>query len=115
RRLDQEEYAGRKASNAQALKWPRVGVRDEDGRTYPSDVVPEVVKNAQVELALGYGAGEADPFGAGDLDAFSAVTVGPIEIELRDAPKPGALPDHVRRLLSHVLVGSGVTFRLVRG
>lgn len=115
RRLDQEDYAGRKASNAQALKWPRVGVRDEDGRTYPSDVVPEVVKNAQVELALGYGDGAADPFGAGDLDAFSAVTVGPIEIELRDAPKPGALPDHVRRLLSHVLVGSGVTFRLVRG
>src|SRR5690606_31374425 len=73
RRLDQEDYAGRKASNAQALKWPRVGVRDEDGRVYPSDVVPEVVKNAQVELALGYGDGSSDPFGAGDLDAFSAV------------------------------------------
>src|SRR5690606_32459077 len=52
RRLDQEDYAGRKASPDQALKWPRVGAKDEDGRTYQSDVVPEVVKNAQVELAL---------------------------------------------------------------
>src|SRR5690606_40361313 len=45
RRLDQEEYAGRKASSTQALKWPRVGVRDEDGRTYPSDVIPEPIKD----------------------------------------------------------------------
>src|SRR5690606_36370355 len=103
------------ASNAQALKWPREGVRDEDGRMYPSDVVPDVVKSAQIELALGYGDGAMDPFAAGDLDAYKRVQVGPIEVEMRDSsPVPGALPDQVRRLLAHLIVGSAVTFQLVR-
>src|SRR5690606_14902 len=115
RRLDQEEYAGRKASSTQALKWPRVGVKDEDGRPYPSDVIPEPIKAAQIEIALGYGDGAEDPFAAGDLDAYKRVQVGPIEVEMRDSsPVPGALPDQVRRLLAHLLVGSAVTFQLVR-
>lgn len=113
-RLDQEGYAGRKASPTQALKWPRVGARDEDGRPYPVDVVPGVVKDAQIELAIGFD-GTSDPSGPGELDAYSAVKVGPLTVNLRDAPKPGALPAQVRRLLAHVLTTGGGMIRLVRG
>lgn len=113
-RLDQEGYAGRKASPTQALKWPRVGARDEDGRPYPVDVVPGVVKDAQIELAIGFD-GTSDPSGPGEMDAYRSVKVGPIAVELRDAPRPGALPDDVQRMLSHVLASGRYTVRLARG
>ena len=113
RRLDEEDYAGRKAKYSQALQWPRVGARDEDGRPIPSSTVPRVVRAAQIEIAMSYG--EGDPYGGGELDGYSAVKVGPISIDLRDGAKPGALPDQVRRLLRHVLRTGGSTMRLVRG
>lgn len=113
RRLDQEEYAGTKRSRVQALKWPRSGAKDEDGWLYPSDEVPNAVKAAQVEVAMGYGDG--DPYGGGDLDEYRSVKVGPITVDLRDGAKPGAMPDQVLRLLRHVLRTGGNTVRVVRG
>jgi hypothetical protein len=112
-RLDQEGYRGRRRSHDQALKWPRSGAKDEDGWLYPSDEVPQVVKAAQCDLAIGYG--DSDPFAGGDLDAYSAVKIGPLSVDLRGGAKPGALPDQVLRSLRHVLVTGGNTVRLVRG
>lgn len=114
-RLDQEGYAGRKATGTQALKWPRYGARDEDGRMYPSDVVPEIVKRAQVDLALSYANGETDPGAPGEMDAYESVTVGPLQVTLRQPQRAGALPEAVKRTLRHVLRTSGSTGRLVRG
>lgn len=112
-RLDQEDYRGRKRSHDQALKWPRSGAKDVDGWLYPSDEVPQVVKAAQCDLAIGYG--DSDPYAGGDLDGYSAVKIGPLSIDLRAGAKPGAMPDQVLRSLRHVLMTGGPTVRLVRG
>ena len=53
RRLEQEEYRGWRATNAQALKWPRNAVQNPDsGQVYDPTVVPDGVKRATCELAL---------------------------------------------------------------
>ena len=41
-----------KTESDQALKWPRVGVNDEDGIPFDSDAIPERVKQATYMAAL---------------------------------------------------------------
>lgn len=61
RELDNLPWLGTRSDATQVLEWPREWVRDPDtpisdpGQDYPyyaDDVVPERVKDAQVELAL---------------------------------------------------------------
>ena len=48
----QFQFAGWKASDAQALQWPRLSVRNPDGEDdLPPDVVPVAVRDATCELA----------------------------------------------------------------
>src|SRR5689334_3704609 len=65
RRLEQEQYLGRKATQTQALKFPRAelysggfygafasyGLTDDEDYPIASDTIPQVVKDAQCELA----------------------------------------------------------------
>lgn len=44
-------WRGTKASSDQALDWPRYDVIDTDGYLIASNVVPQDVKSAQIELA----------------------------------------------------------------
>lgn len=115
RRLDQEDYTGTKADSSQALKWPRYGVKDEDGRTYDSDAIPTIVQHAQMEQAIAYLTADSDPEAATGLEGFASVTVGPLQVTPRHTSAQGALPDIVRRLLRPVLTTGASTIRLVRG
>lgn len=45
-------WKGRKATEEQALDWPRYAVYDKDGYYIDSDVIPQQVKDAQSELAF---------------------------------------------------------------
>lgn len=44
-------WNGSITSTSQAMSWPRTGVTDKEGRTLDSAIVPERVKQAQIELA----------------------------------------------------------------
>lgn len=114
KRIDQEEFAGTKASAIQALKWPRVGAKDDDGRTYPSDTIPQVVKDAQCELAIAYLTADGDAWADTGLGGFEFVQVGPLQVRPRQGQAAGELPENVRRLLMPVLATSRVNFRLLR-
>ncbi len=53
RLLDEQiEWSGYAKSNEQALRWPRDGVLDRDGRFYfANTIIPPFLKNATAELA----------------------------------------------------------------
>lgn len=113
RRLDQEDYRGSKTEYEQALKWPRRGACDSDGFTYDSDEVPRPVKDATCELALLLI--ESDALKQSKLTNFAHIKIGPLDITPRQPQVSGALPAQVVRLLSHLLMSSRGTIRMVRG
>src|SRR5690242_11091243 len=44
--LERKSYQGYKSDSAQALKFPRTGIFDEDGDQYATDAVPDDVQRA---------------------------------------------------------------------
>lgn len=50
--LERLEWDGGIASTTQALRWPRFGAYDEDGREFASNAIPKPLKDATAELAL---------------------------------------------------------------
>jgi hypothetical protein len=113
RRLDQEQYLGRKVTQTQALKFPRAAdgnylydFSDDEGYPIDSTTIPQVVKDAQCELAyallLDPGLFDGDP-----LSRFSRVVVGDEDL----TPRAGAgryheLPFRVIYLLRYLRIGS---------
>jgi hypothetical protein len=96
-RLDQELFMGTRATETQALKWPRTGVYS-DGVLLPSDSIPQKVKDATCELALTLaGKNILEPT---ELAQFSSLSVGPISMVMNKEFVPSeALPIQVARLL----------------
>jgi hypothetical protein len=90
-RLEQEKYKGTRTTSTQALKFPRVGLVDDDGVTLSADVVPIQVCQAQCELALALLAGGTSDITAGTgLEAFKSLAVGPIRLDLQDPVTSGS-------------------------
>lgn len=81
-RLEQEKYKGTRTTAAQALKFPRIGLVDDDGMAVDSDVVPLVVKQAQCEYALDLLIGDTTR-GTG-LEQFKSLAVSSIRLDMRD-------------------------------
>lgn len=117
-RLEQEQYVGRKATETQALKWPRVCVFDDDDVEYAADVIPIPVKNATCELALALlASGDTDALAPTGLEQFKALEIGEIALTMRDGapPAPGGLPASVRRWLRDLLDTPASGARVYRG
>ena len=60
--FESRQFIGKKATDAQALQWPRSYV-DIDGYSINTDEIPQQVKNSIYELAYGFeqGYGISDP------------------------------------------------------
>jgi len=98
-RLEQEDYWGSVTDIDQALKWPRNGLTDEDGRLIDDDTIPSRIKNACQELALELLGGGVALIDTG-LEGFINVKVGSLDVTPRVSRIAGTLPANVRRLLS---------------
>jgi hypothetical protein len=81
-RMEQEKYKGTRTTTAQALKFPRIGLVDDDGLAVDPDVVPLVVKQAQCEYALDLLIGDTTR-GTG-LEQFKSLAVSSIRLDMRD-------------------------------
>lgn len=116
RRLDQESYEGVRDDvdhEDQALEWPRSGATHPDGHAYDHDVIPPLIKRATYELALAMlGDDLLDDTG---LEGFEEVSVGPLSVVPRHSQRAGELPEHVRREIDPVTIGSRNNVRLQRG
>ena len=94
-RIDRERFLGARASDTQALQWPRTGVRKPDTFTstyttgfpyrvttdyYTDTEIPEQVKKAQVILAV-YLNNNRDGLGLSGLEDYRRRNVGGVAVE----------------------------------
>jgi len=91
------DWEGYKATDAQALRWPRYGVYSVDKYLIDSNVIPQFLVNATCEMArilLTSGDTTANP----DTLGFSRLQVGSLELEIdkSDRDRFGSIPDSVR-------------------
>ena len=116
-RLDRERFIGAKATNTQALQWPRTGVRKPDtyvntyatgfpfriSEDYFSETeIPDQVKRAQVVLAV-YLNNNKDGIGLSGLEDFKNVQIGSLNVTPDKTGAVGA--DRVPPLLERYLTG----------
>ncbi len=116
-RLDRERYLGARATDTQALQWPRTGVRKPDtyvntyatgfpfriSEDYFTDTeIPDQVKRAQVVLAV-YLNNNKDGIGLSGLEDFKNVQIGSLNVTPDKTGAVGA--DRVPPLLERYLTG----------
>lgn len=112
-RIDRERFFGNRASNTQALQWPRQGVRKPDqyvpsyqagyafsirADQFADDEIPDEVKKAQVLLAL-YLVSEPDALNLGGLEQFKNVSIGPLSVTPMQPQNQRLLPPLVEQYL----------------
>lgn len=112
-------WEGTRKTSIQALDWPRYEVAIKDTPSfyggwpsyYPSDLVPQEVKNACAELAVRAAAGDL----LADLDTpVIREKVGPIETEYAVGARQYKRYPAIEKLLEPYLTGSSNSFSLVR-
>lgn len=112
--VDGYNYTGTKATLAQARQWPRIDAA-QDGFPLASDIIPQLVKDAQCEAALRQSASALQPDVAPGM--VTEETVGPITVKYSDNSNNGR-PTYplIDRMLRPLLSAVGGMFqhRLVR-
>jgi hypothetical protein len=93
-RLDRERYLGARATDTQALQWPRTGVRKPDTYIntysigfpfrittdyYTDTEIPDQIKRAQVVLAV-FLHNNTDALGLSGLEDYKSVTIGSLSV-----------------------------------
>lgn len=111
-RIDEESFRGLKTSSAQALKWPRTGVLDEDGNELDGATIPSRVKQAVYNCALELL--KVDFITEDYLNNFSFFSAGSIQFKQFTQQSAGRLPAEVTRLLRYVMTGGSSGGRLIR-
>ena len=101
RLLDQHvAWYGARCTETQALRWPRLGLLDQDGYEIDSNVVPPAVKNATAELARLLIASDrsADPSAIG----IRSVKAGSVAVEFDKSWLPKEIPESAWIFISHL-------------
>ena len=116
-RLDRERFLGARATDTQALQWPRTGVRKPDTyintysvgfpfritTDYFTDTeIPEQIKRAQVELAV-YLHQNVEGLGLSGLEEYKNVQIGSINVTPNQFGAVGA--DKIPPMVERYLIG----------
>ena len=116
-RLDRERFLGARATDTQALQWPRTGVRKPDtyvntyatgfpfriSEDYFTDTeIPDQIKRAQIELAV-YLHNNTEGISLSGLEDYKRVKLGNIEVEPDKTGAVGA--DRVPPMFERYLTG----------
>ena len=115
-RLDRERFLGARATDTQAMQWPRTGVRKPDtyvnnyssgfpfriSDDYFTDTeIPDQIQRAQVELAV-YLHSNKDGISLSGLEDFKSVSIGSLSVTPDKFGAVGAdrIPPMVERYLT---------------
>ena len=92
-------WKGYRATEDQALRWPRYDVQDRDGYTYDSDIYPQFLKDATAELALYLL--QNDPTAEPDSKGYSEMKVDSLmlKIDKSDRDSTTTIPDIVKSMV----------------
>lgn len=125
-RLQIENWLGSRVNTTQRLAWPRLYVQKVDGigagygwgygygaygwlfgEVYLSTEIPQRIKDAQCELALGF----LEGFDQDDQEAMDSISADGISFKFRSQRQSGVLPPKVIELIAGLTQGNV----LVRG
>lgn len=110
-RMNDLNWHGTRTTSTQALAWPRadVTVRDStywfypvSGQVFDPEVVPDIVKDAQCELALAYLEGWQDGSGS----RITKYAQDGLSVEKEYAQPVGALPAKVLQMINPYIQGA---------
>ena len=107
--VDRLGFTGMVASYEQRLAWPRIRMRDREGRSISSDAVPQAVKEATCEFALHL---LTTPEATKPAPSISQKRVGDLQISYR-ATSSDPIPLMVRQLLAPFLSGTPHSVELI--
>ena len=112
-------WDGDKASDTQALRWPRSFVYTPDGDTVDSATIPQFLKDATAEFALHLLGSDLTETISRDLEGFKQIEVGSLNLVLDTeggAYKKAIMPDSVwiivRSYCSRMGSGSKILVRV---
>lgn len=118
-RLDRERFLGARATDTQALQWPRTGVRKPDTyiNTYAvgfpfrittdyftDSEIPDQIKQAQVVLAV-YLHNNKDGMGLSGLEDYKSVSIGSLSVTTAGASSTATGADRVPPIFERYLTG----------
>ena len=118
-RLDRERYLGARATDDQALQWPRTGVRKPDtyintysigfpfritADYYTDTEIPVQIRQAQVVLAV-YLNNNKDGMGLSGLEDYKSVTIGSLSVTSAGASSTATGADRVPPIFERYLTG----------
>lgn len=118
-RLDRERFLGARATDTQALQWPRTGVRKPDTyintyavgfpfritTDYFTDTeIPDQIKQAQVVLAV-YLHNNKDGLGLSGLEDYKSVSIGSLSVTTAGASSTATGVDRVPPIFERYLTG----------
>jgi len=110
--IEQQPFQGSKNSDNQALVWPRYGVYVND-YYIDNDVIPELLKDALCEIALGIDGGN-NPLSNIDRQV-QREKVGPIDVTYMDGTYEQVYLQAAESKLSKLLIGGGNNAKIIRG
>lgn len=80
-------WDGSKATDTQALRWPRSFIYDPDGDAVLNTIIPQFLIDATCEYALHLiGSDRTQTFDP-ELSAFNKLVIGPLEMEMSNPSK----------------------------
>ena len=118
-RLDRERFLGARATDTQALQWPRTGVRKPDTYIntyavgfpfrittdyYTDTEIPDQIKKAQCVLAV-YLNNNKDGMGLSGIEDYKSVQIGTLRVESAGASASATGADRVPPLFERYLTG----------
>lgn len=113
------EWHGDASSSDQALLWPRDGAVAPNGYILPNDTVPDIIKNATIELARNLRVTDRTADSDTETQGLAHVQAGPIAVSFKSGVAAKPIPDAVMVMASQLGVprnrtGSGA-IHLYRG
>ena len=118
-RLDRERYLGARATDTQALQWPRTGVRKPDTYIntytvgfpfrittdyYTDTEIPTQIQYAQVVLAV-YLNNNKDGMALSGLEDYKSVSIGSLSVTTAGASSTATGADRVPPIFERYLTG----------
>jgi len=110
-------WDGDKASDTQALRWPRSFIYTPDGNTVDSATIPQFLKDATAEFALHLLGSDLTETISRDLEGFKQIEVGSLNLVLDTeggAYKKAIMPDSVWIIVRSYCSRVGSSKTLVR-
>lgn len=100
------QWRGDIATTTQALKWPRQGIVDADGRDVATNAVPQRVQDCCCYMALQHLSTALDAALARGGE-IAREKVGPLEVEYAGSATPGTSFPYSRQIVATLLVSAG--------